>query len=293
MRWVFVAIVTATVACGGSSKQAAEPGGGNTSQPAVNDPPAPDPGKQVLAEVRGMATEMCDCKDYGCAAKIARIFAIWLKDASKRYEQAVLDANTKQFMARFEQLRVCHNKLAPVAKRMKDPKATGDNEAAKMDGFATAMCACPDKGCAETTLKRMLAWLNKHFKGGQKKGTKRSVERYKAAQKKLNACFIERMQKGSTTAKQPPPPPSAAELAQERAAANTLEGFARDVCACTNRKCAIAARTKMTTWISTYFRAGKQPPRDDQNIKRWTVAAQQFNECLRKLVPPGKGPAKP
>lgn len=202
MRTLLLFAPALLLACGGAeTKPAPTPAPQPVAKPvAKTDPAAVDtPKRRVLAEMRGLATEMCECRDYACAQRRHRHLGIWLRDIANRYPEDVLDAVEAGVMARFRRLRRCFNKLAPPNKQMADPDQKGSPEAIKMEAMAKQMCACADATCAQGTHVQMMAWVKQHFENGKKrKGTAQNVERWKAAQKRFDDCYISIMNNSAT-----------------------------------------------------------------------------------------------
>lgn len=198
MRTALLLAAAALIACGGAEPKPAPtpaPEPETRAPAAATEPAAPGPKASVLAEIRGLATEMCECRDFTCAERSRRALGVWLKDIAKRYSEEMLDSVETEVMARFKPLRRCFNKLAPPDKQMADPDRKGSPESLKMEALADKMCRCSGPACAHRTHKEMTEWIAAHFKGGKRKGTKENVDRWKAAQKRFIDCFSANLNK--------------------------------------------------------------------------------------------------
>jgi len=197
MRTPLLFAAALLLSCGGAETKPA-PAPQPVARPAAKtDPPAIDtPKRRVLAEMRGLATEMCECRDYACAQRRHRHLGIWLKDIANRYPEEVLDAVEAGVMARFRRLRRCFNKLAPANNQMADPDRKGSPEALKMESLASRMCACQNIECAKRTHAMTMTWVKQHFAGAHRRGTQGNVDRWKAAQKRFDTCYISTMTAG-------------------------------------------------------------------------------------------------
>lgn len=143
----------------------------------------------LVPRVIAVADSRCACKSPDCAPPIqAKVQA--LRKVAARYER-VFSELPRSVMELFDQA------TAKLARCSGDKLSIGVNEEPRMMGqFADRMCACEDTVCAQATHKDMMNWVKQHFKGGKKKGTKRTVDLWKKAQQKLNRCYIDVMKAG-------------------------------------------------------------------------------------------------
>jgi len=140
-----------------------------------------EPVLQPKVWLKVLTDKMCACKTEACAR--ATIKETKDTEAWREGEKAVLQ------------------RYAACEKRLMDPVRKRESMALayRFEAFADKMCACKDAVCGKRVYGAMDKWTTALFKSGTQRGTKKSVKRWKAAQRRLFDCYMTTMKKPATS----------------------------------------------------------------------------------------------
>lgn len=139
---------------------------------------------ELVDGIHAVADKFCACKTPECRSQATGKVQT-MSYTLKSHNQVVLRLPASHR----ERLERADTRLGTCSGGTVSLGLFGSEEADRMSVFADEICDCKDTKCAEGVQKAMTDWVQKHFKGGKKKGTKAMVERWKAAQRKYADCY--------------------------------------------------------------------------------------------------------
>jgi len=218
----------------------------------------------VIKRMGGFIDKMCACKTAACATSVDDE----AKTAMKDVKLDVIKQIRTDSELLFKRFKDCRDKA-----KASDPD--GNDESVKLVKFADDMCACKDNTCADAVQKKMMAWIKKHFMGGKKKGTKKNVEKWKTAQKRYAACYVEKMKAGLTK-------PPGAQGGDDFGA--RIEQYATDMCACTTAACAAQVAQKHGQWIAEAAKTMYSGPNGTANARKMQEVTKRVMACMKRTM---------
>jgi len=140
----------------------------------------------MRAVLKYVTEKTCACRDAACfratgdEAQSLLAGLIYHLDESTR--KAFMADTEKSFATQLKALEKCTDRGAKFSP-----------EVMKMTSFADAMCACRHPTCGRREHKRMIRWVKSHFHGKKKSAPASQVKLWKAAQQRLNKCYLAAM----------------------------------------------------------------------------------------------------
>ena len=189
-------------------------------------------------------------------------------------------ASTKATLDRYKCMddHMTGDQREKLEKQLEPLLITGPAEAmAKMEEFKTKMCACKDAKCAQGVSDEMTEWSQEMARTMKEPTRMSKDDQRKAAAigEEMGRCMQTAMGVGGDTT----PTMGAVE------ALAAMEGFKTKMCACADKKCALAVSDEMTRWSQKQANEMREPPRmTEEQTKQAAALGEAMGKCMEKAM---------